>query len=351
MKPDIRFEQIEHLLDDEAHFDRVLSAYHELYELYLAGVEFEPDAIADPQHPQCVNGLAIQRHPNSDHRTPRVALGLRLRHPTRSIRNRPAFPSEVQGIPVHTTVIGAITAARGQQAKLRPAAGGCSAHVVTGSTPSGTLGCAVTYGSKTGILSNWHVFVPQDGSTSSVILQPSPGDGGALTDQIGVTGPLVAVDFGSSASNEVDAAIGVVSDPSLVTAGIVQADGSAAALGAGSKTAVENLAVQKSGRTTGATTGKVSAVGVAVNVEYPGAKTGRFVNQIEVDDPASAFGRSGDSGSLVTESGTNIPVGLYFADNSQGSTRTSDFKSWINPIDKVLAALATPAGGAVSFKR
>ena len=74
------------------------------------------------------------------------------------------------------------------------------------------------------------------------------------------------------------------------------------------------LRVQKCGRTTGLTKGRIYAVNATVNVSY-GSRVARFVNQIIIT-PGS-FSAGGDSGSLIVvdSSGSDgrKAVGLLFA--------------------------------------
>ena len=89
------------------------------------------------------------------------------------------------------------------------------------------------------------------------------------------------------------------------------------------------LAVQKYGRTTGHTRGKVTGINAILDVNY---RTGRarFVDQIVVT--GQGFSAGGDSGSLIVTDGRGRkdrrPVGLLFA----GSPNTTI----ANPIDLVL---------------
>ncbi len=85
------------------------------------------------------------------------------------------------------------------------------------------------------------------------------------------------------------------------------------------------MPVQKSGRTTGYTTGSVVQIDVTVQVAY-GSQTARFVNQLM----AGAMSQPGDSGSAVLDMERNV-IGLLFA----GSNTTTLF----NPIESVLEAL------------
>jgi len=98
------------------------------------------------------------------------------------------------------------------------------------------------------------------------------------------------------------------------------------------------LAVKKSGRTTGLTTGSISATDVTVDVSYGSGKTARFVNQILVTP--GTFIDSGDSGSLMVEDLDPTPhaVGLLFAGSSSVAIA--------NPIDDVLSAFGVTMVGA-----
>jgi hypothetical protein len=98
------------------------------------------------------------------------------------------------------------------------------------------------------------------------------------------------------------------------------------------------LTVYKTGRTTGTTSGKITAVDVTVNVGYskscggPATLTATYLDQFVVVAPSGspAFSAGGDSGSLILTSGKQ-PVGLLFAGNS---TQTI-----ANSIGRVITAL------------
>jgi len=122
-------------------------------------------------------------------------------------------------------------------------------------------------------------------------------------------------------SNEVDCALAKPLDPSKFTGeilGIGQVHGT--------KPAALGMAVRKSGRTTGYTTGTITLLNATVNVAY-GNRTARFTGQI-ITTPMS---QGGDSGSLLVDGTQNVAVGLLFA----GSDQSTIF----NPIDAVLSAL------------
>jgi hypothetical protein len=106
------------------------------------------------------------------------------------------------------------------------------------------------------------------------------------------------------------------------------------------------LSVEKSGRTTGHTSGTVSSISTTVNVRYPsqcGKNKGpvfQFTNQVVVS--GSSFSAGGDSGSLiVTNDNCNQPVALLFAGSSSSTIG--------NPISQVLTRLSASLGSTVSF--
>ncbi len=89
------------------------------------------------------------------------------------------------------------------------------------------------------------------------------------------------------------------------------------------------LEVQKSGRTTGITKGKITLVDAMANVNMGNNEIAVFTDQFEVtgDEPFSA---GGDSGSLVLDMEKHA-VGLLFAG--------SDTKTYCNEIQNVISAL------------
>lgn len=78
------------------------------------------------------------------------------------------------------------------------------------------------------------------------------------------------------------------------------------------------LAVRKSGRTTGFTTGTIQTLNATVNVGYNTCGTAKFVGQMIITP--GGFSAAGDSGSLILgstdSSGRRRPVGLLFAGSS-----------------------------------
>ena len=190
---------------------------------------------------------------------------------------------------------------------------------------AGTLGCVVQDSQGTRyILSNNHVIA--DNNNSSIgdpVLQPGPMDGGKVPNdtiaELAMWGPL----FFNGQSNYIDAAIAKLGDPTLVQPDIQ-------VIGPINPTVVPatiGQPVHKHGRTTGYTTGAISAVGIDIFVRYNGTKAW-FENQIETD--TSGFSAGGDSGSLIVTDPNNEAVGLLFAGDGA--------RTLANPIDDVLTA-------------
>jgi hypothetical protein len=148
--------------------------------------------------------------------------------------------------------------------------------------------------------------------------------------------------------NEVDAAIAQVIPGAVEPNGAVLDVGTVAAETA---VAVVGQLVKKSGRTTGLTFGKITAVDATIDVGYSqecgggGNNVACFKNQILIEAPAFCAG--GDSGSLIVEDVNTNPraVGLLFAGNSNGSLTIA------NPINAVLNSLGVAmVGGTASPK-
>jgi hypothetical protein len=185
------------------------------------------------------------------------------------------------------------------------------------------------------VLSNNHVLANSNAAAlGDPIVQPGPYDGGkAPQDTIAILERFVPINF-SGGNNLVDAATGWAW-PDRVRKELVYVSGGKLVyfnVGNTPVAAVPGLAVGKTGRTTQLTSGRVTAVGVTVNVSYGGGRVAKFVNQIAVRAASGDFSQGGDSGSLIwTWDSRRAPVGLLFAGGG-GTT-------FANRIGDVLAAL------------
>jgi hypothetical protein len=172
------------------------------------------------------------------------------------------------------------------------------------------------------ILSNNHVLAnSNDASLGDAILQPGPYDGGLNpADVVAKLARFVPINFAAGSTNLVDAAIAEgdfnVLNREINWIGYCN----------GTALASVGLIVQKCGRTTAHSTGKVQAINGTVNVNYGGGRVARFVNQIITSDMSAG----GDSGSLVLNM-QNQAVGLLFAGSS--------IITIVNPIAPVMSSL------------
>ncbi len=173
----------------------------------------------------------------------------------------------------------------------------------------GTCGCLVERDGKLSILSNWHVL---DAAAGTRVLHPSPMDGTAK--YVGVITETVPPVFGSV--NVMDAAVAEITAPGQVV-------GNDFITGGPVMVAVGD-AVEKTGRTSGHTTGEVVALNTTIDVNYSSG-VARFSGQIVT----STMLDPGDSGSVGVKDGS--PFGLGFAG--------SDYSSIFTPIGVVFSKL------------
>lgn len=215
----------------------------------------------------------------------------------------------------------------------RPAPGGVSMGHFR--VTAGTLGCPVWRGSEMYILSNAHILADTNhGKREDPILQPAPLDGGVdPEDVIAHLGDFVPLQWERRGffqflsivfprRNRVDAALGRPIRQEDVADGIL-------GIGPveGTAEATLDLRVQKSGRTTGHTRGKVTHVDATVTVAYGTGRRALFEDQILT----TKLSEGGDSGSVVLDEERRA-VGLLF-----GGSQTV---SVLNRFEEVLSALA-----------
>lgn len=277
--------------------------------------------------------------------------------PESRLAGRAVIPREIGGIPTDVVETGVLRALQARTDRWRPAPGGVS--IGHRDITAGTLGCLVRDGEGTYILSNNHVLANSNaGVPGDAILQPGPYDGGTpANDTIAELTRFVPIIFLEPAppsdctignglaglANLLARATGSrtrlravrieagenLADAAIArprNAGDIRPDILDIGVLSGVRQAELGLAIRKSGRTTGMTTGEIQQVDVTVDVDYGGGRTARFVDQLV----AGAMSQGGDSGSAVVDAGTNL-VGLLFA----GSQTTTI----INRIENVFAAL------------
>ncbi|MEE8556844.1 MAG: hypothetical protein V3T14_03055 [Myxococcota bacterium] len=263
-------------------------------------------------------------------------------------------PRTVDGVPTDVVRSGPIHALESSTDRLRPAPGGVSiGHV---DITAGTLGCLVRRGREVFILSNNHVLAnSNDGRPGDAVLQPGPLDGGQPSnDRIAELAEFVPIAFVGAKSNCRAAsrtvavlnwvarllgattrfrAVAGQAIENLVDAALARpfregdVSGEILEIGPikGSARAELGLAVKKSGRTTGFTTGVIEQIDVTVDVQYGAGRVARFSDQLL----AGPMSQGGDSGSAVLDEQDRL-VGLLFA----GSDSTTIF----NRIEHVFSA-------------
>ena len=204
---------------------------------------------------------------------------------------------------------------------------------------SGTLGALLrdTNGTQF-ILSNNHVLGRSGAAVAGDdVSQPGLIDNGCRIATV-VADFTVAPALGSN----VDAAIAQLRPGTMDGTGFIEDIGTISSV---VRAPAVGLAVQKSGRTTGHTTGTISSINTTVSVRYGGcgSTTGpifTFTNQVVVG--SSSFSAGGDSGSLiVTRGACERPVALLFAGSSSATIG--------NPIGQVLSRISASLGRTVSF--
>jgi len=237
-----------------------------------------------------------------------------------------AIPTTVDNIPVQIKVTGMLVARSDPRLRTRPAPVGFS--VGHPAITAGTIGARViNAGGAVYVLSNNHVLANSNGATiGDAALQPGPFDGGTSADQIGTLAAFNPINF-SGGLNVMDAAIALSNTTDLGNStplddgygtpnSAIFADANNDRL-FDDRSLLLNVNVQKYGRTTKLTHGRITGVNATVDICYEVVfifcvKSARFVDQIVIAQ--SGFSDGGDSGSLiVTDDAGKNPVALLFA--------------------------------------
>jgi hypothetical protein len=279
----------------------------------------------------------------------------------KSERGRSSVPKSLDGTPVTVMVTGPIKAIKGKPPKpdggdpkdrqTRPiqlgVSGGNAYDLANGYCCSGTLGALVSKGGNLYILSNSHVLC------GDIASSPGDSDKASIGDPINQPGLIdvqcqdIEDDYVATLSklSSLTGSTNVDASFAAIISGRVRTDGSILEIGTVSSTTMAasvNLRVKKSGRTSGVTRGKVTAINADVTVGYEDECNGEYFTveysgQIFIG--GGGFSQGGDSGSLVVENVRNNPrpVGLLFAGGG-GITVA-------NPIDDVLSYLGASMVG------
>jgi hypothetical protein len=284
---------------------------------------------------------------------------VRQKVPPSALQAEALVPKVIEGVRTDVIEIGEVRALQTHTSRWRPAPAGVSLghYRIT----AGTFGCLVR-DRATGaslMLSNNHVLAnSNDANPGDAILQPGPADGGRLgADTIAVLERFCPIQFATEPGscnvagayarlgNAVARLLGsqhrmvsIKANPqaaNLVDAAVARPNLSADILDeimeigrvAGTLPATLGMAVRKSGRTTGLTSGEITVMEATVTVSYGAGKDATFENQL-IMGPMS---QGGDSGSLIVAAGSLQAVGLLFAGSEQSTIA--------NPIQAVLTCL------------
>lgn len=218
------------------------------------------------------------------------------------------------------------------QRRHRPVVPGCS--IAHPDVTAGTLGGFVTVDGDVHVLSNNHVLANSDqGEVGDAALQPGPADGGR-NPQDRVATLAAMVDLVTERPNTVDGAVarvddGIEVDPPAYPGG---------ALGEPLPGPPEEDDVEKIGRTTGHTTGRITAFEVdGLRITYPEGPL-VFDDQIEITGKTGAFSSGGDSGSVIWTRRQRRGVGLLFAGSTRGGPNGSGL-TYANVLSTALQQL------------
>jgi hypothetical protein len=206
---------------------------------------------------------------------------------------------------------------------------------------AGTIGSFVRRHRRVFVLSNNHVLANEDRARSGdKILQPGPLDGGKVPqDAFGELGPWVRLN--RKGGNRVDAALASVDglencDPGVLRQIVNGADRRLAGVAPGFPDI--GTPVFKIGRTTGPTSGRVTAFEVDNIVANYDVAPMRFDDQIEIEGEGDKpFSDGGDSGALVVDSDMKA-LGLLFAGSETGGAAHLGL-TYANRIQTVLTEL------------
>ncbi len=222
------------------------------------------------------------------------------------------------------------------QKRRRPLVIGCS--VGHFKITAGTLGCFVKTREtqEIAMLSNNHVLANENrAKAGDAILQPGSFDGGANPGDLAATLTKFKR-MRLTRTNFVDAAIAALSPGIQFNEKRLGSFGNLKGLGPDFLD--EGAEVRKVGRTTGETTGRVTAFELDNVVVGYDIGNLRFDNQVEIEGAGShSFSDGGDSGSLIVDD-DDLGVALLFAGGDSGGSNGMGL-TYANPLKVVLDTL------------
>ncbi len=275
-----------------------------------------------PQHIIVGVGVGDKITANKPTGRPSVRLYVAKKLDKRLIPPEHLLPGEIDGIETDVVEIGRLRAqVPSYRKRNRPAKPGCSIGFALdtpqgGVLMAGTLGAIVTDGETRYILSNNHVLANENQlPVGAPVYQPGLLDhGDTNTDAIARLSRFTPLS--STEPNRVDCAIAEILAPELVRNAVMAKVGK---LSSAQPIAVfEGMPVEKAGRGSGYTLGKVFDISATLTLGYEMGEI-NFVDQILIRGANRTFSEDGDSGALVVDTDSGRAAGLLIGGHGEFS--------------------------------
>jgi len=308
-----------------------LGSARELKALLLGGLRPTVRAAAEVQAMTVAVGVAPRPQ----------GYGLAVRVSSADALQLPAMEDLLRRYATETDVrvVGLVRAATASAASGQPGPGGRARRpvdrllrpgtsVAHPDVTAGTLGAFVRdQDGRVLMISNNHVLADTDRArVGDPVLSPGPADGGRP--DVDRVATLTSFERLSADGNVLDLAVAALDDVERVGGNTVP-EGELSRV---AQDLLDGLAVAKVGRTTGHTTGTITAVELdGVTVDYGRGDLFTFDDCIEVEGDAGAFSEGGDSGSIVYGREAVQAAGLLFAGSTTGGAGGAGL-TFCNPV-------------------
>jgi hypothetical protein len=203
---------------------------------------------------------------------------------------------------------------------------------------AGTLGCFVRLkNGATAILSNNHVLADENrAARGDAIIQPGRYDGGRRK-RDAVASLQRFVRLKAKGANALDCAVATLLDGVNCEPAVLKGSGRLQGV---TDDVAEDAVLEKIGRTTGRTRGRIASFELdGLMVEYDAGNI-RFDGVIEIEGASGrAFSAGGDSGSVIYSREGKLAYALLFANSQQGGSNGRGL-TYAHPLSTALERLA-----------